>query len=111
MAEQLGGEQPIVLEELTVRLLTSVLMLLRQHAVNKRGQCKFCDWTRWSWRFWGRRRQCQVFQAMDFVMRQGLDVVWWELVGSLGREVGLEEVRVWVGERPEASAAYREHQG
>jgi hypothetical protein len=33
-----------------VRLLAGVVMLLRQHRVNKRGQCNYCGWTWWTWR-------------------------------------------------------------
>jgi len=53
---------PVVAEEQIVQLLATVAGLLRQHAVNKRGQCKFCCWTRWGWRWWRRRPQCTVFQ-------------------------------------------------
>jgi hypothetical protein len=48
LAKKVSDGKPIapeLLEELVMRLLTSVVMLLRQHAVNKRGQCKFCGWT------------------------------------------------------------------
>lgn len=67
---------PAELEEQLLRLLTGVLMLLRQHRVNKRGQCKYCGWTRWTWRFWCRRPQCAVYLSFDFALRQSLDVVW-----------------------------------
>jgi hypothetical protein len=33
---------PAALEEKTVRLLAIAVTLLRQHQVNKRGQCQFC---------------------------------------------------------------------
>lgn len=97
--EWLGGDaprDPVVVEEQTLRLLAAAVALLGQHAVNKRGQCKFCGWTRWKWRFWRRRRRCTVFQAMDRAMTQGFDVVWWELLNTAGREVELEEVRGWL---------------
>ncbi|MCA1606054.1 MAG: hypothetical protein LC775_11430, partial [Acidobacteria bacterium] len=87
----LGGDEPsesVVVEEQTLRLLAAAVVLLGQHVVNKRGQCKFCGWTRWKWRFWRRRRKCTVFQAVDRAMTQGLDVVWWEVLNSVGREVG-----------------------
>ena len=45
LADRLTTEQPIAtadLEEQTVRLLAAVVMLLRQHKLNKRGQCRFC---------------------------------------------------------------------
>jgi len=78
---------PELLEALTVQLLTPVVMLLQQHMVNNRGQCKFCGWTRWKWRFWRRRRRCTVFQALDLAMGHGLDVAWWQLFASVGNEV------------------------
>ena len=82
LASQLrGGEQvaPAVLEDQTVRLLAGVLMLLGQHQLNKRGQCRFCAASR-RWRFWQRRPQCAVYRTIDFVMRQPLDVVWRQLL-------------------------------
>ncbi|MGH8573026.1 MAG: hypothetical protein ACREX8_10700 [Gammaproteobacteria bacterium] len=102
LARKLGDAEPIspeVLEELVVRLLTPVVMLLRKHAVNKRGQCKFCRRTRWTWWFWRRQRRCTVFRVLDLVMGQDLDVVWWQLFASVGDEVSLAEVREWFGER------------
>ncbi len=96
LAEQLSGTKPMApaaLEEWTVQLLATVLMLLRQHHINKRGQCRFCGWTRWTWRFWRRRRRCTVYVALDHVMGQSLDVVWWKTFEGLGREVSLEDVR------------------
>jgi len=88
----LGGNEPresVVVEEQALRLLTAAVVLLGQHAVNKRGQCKFCGRTRWKWRFWRRRRKCTVFQAVDRAMTQGIDVVWWEVLVACGREVEL----------------------
>lgn len=97
--EWLSGEEPTeptAVRELTVRLLTGVVTLLKQHEVNKRGQCKFCGWTKWYWRLWRPRRRCTVFQAADRAMHEGIEVVWWELFGSLGRQVELERVREWL---------------
>lgn len=82
LTDELRGNEPIVpaaLEEQTVRLLASVVMLLRQHEVNKRGQCRFCAVSR-RWRFWRRRPQCTVYLCLDFAMRQRLDVVWSRLL-------------------------------
>ncbi|HSL07305.1 MAG TPA: hypothetical protein VK887_04910 [Pseudonocardiaceae bacterium] len=101
---------PVVLEEWIVKLLATVLMLLRQHHVNKRGQCRFCGWTTWKWRFW-RRRRCTVYVALDYAMMQSLDVVWWKVFVELGREVSLEDVRRWNGERREKDAAGRSTPG
>jgi hypothetical protein len=61
--------------EQTVRVLIGVLTLLRQHRVNKHGQCSYCGWTRWYWRSWRRRPQCTIFRSLDFVLRQPVDVV------------------------------------
>lgn len=82
LADRLRRKEPIapgVLAEETVRLLAGVVMLLRQHRVNKRGQCKRCGWTRWTWLFWRRRPQCTVYLSLDFAMRQHLEMVWRQL--------------------------------
>lgn len=108
LAERLSGAKPMepaALEEWAVQLLATVLMLLRQHHINKRGQCRFCGWTTWTWRFWRLRRRCTVYAALDYAMRQSLDVVWWKVFVELGREVSLEDVRRWNGERQEKNAA------
>ncbi len=87
-AERLSGAKPMapaVLEERTVQLLATVLMLLRQHHINTRGQCRFCGWTTWTWRFWRPRRRCRVYAALDYAMGQSLDVVWWKVFEGLGR--------------------------
>ncbi len=110
LAERLIGAKsmaPTVLEERTVQLLSAVLMLLRQHRINKRGQCRFCGWTRWKWRFWRRRRRCTVYVALDHAMGQSLDVVWWKVFEGLGREVSLEDVRRWNGKHRERDATGR----
>ena len=96
---------PTALEEQTVRLLAMAVTLLSQHQVNKRGQCQFCGWTRWTWRLWRRRRRCTVHQALDLGMGQSLDVVWWCMLESVGRKWSLAEVRAWVaGRATDASA-------
>lgn len=84
LADRLTTEQPIAtadLEELTVRLLVAVIMLLRQHKLNKRGQCQFCTAPR-RWRFWLRRPQCTMYRILDFAMRQRLDAVWRRLLAD-----------------------------
>lgn len=94
LTEKLGGEEPMEpteVEEQAVRLLASAVMLLRLHRVNKRGQCKYCGWTRWAWRFWYRRPRCTVRMSLDFAMRQPLHWVWWQLSHSTGPEVKLED--------------------
>ena len=97
--EWLSGEEerePAAVEELAVRLLTGTVHLLKQHEVNQRGQCRFCGWTKWRWRLWRPRRRCTVFQAVDRAMTEGIEVVWWDLFTSVGRQVGLEWVREWL---------------
>lgn len=82
-ADQLRNKEsvaPAELEEQLVRLLTGMAMLLRQHRLNKRGQCEHCGWTRWTWRFWQRQPQCTVYRCLDFAMRQPLDAVWRQLL-------------------------------
>lgn len=82
LADQLRGNEPIApaaLEEQTVRLLAGVLMVLRQHRVNQRGQCRFCTMPQRTWRFWNRRPRCTVSRALDFAITQRLDIVWWQL--------------------------------
>lgn len=99
LAEWLSDDAPrapAALEEQVVRLLAAAIMLLRQHQVNKRGQCQFCGWTRWKWRFWRRRRRCTVHQVLELAMGQSLDVVWWRLFETVGRKRNLAEVRTWV---------------
>ncbi|MGH4007557.1 MAG: hypothetical protein ACRDTH_05210 [Pseudonocardiaceae bacterium] len=102
---------PAALEGWTVQLLATVLMLLRQHHINKRGQCRLCGWTRWTWRFWRRRRRCTVYTALDQAIGQGLDVVWWKVFDGLGQQVSLADVRQWNGEQREKDAAGRSIQG
>jgi len=88
-ADRLSASQPPespVLTEHTVRLLAAALILVRQHHINKRGQCRYCGWSRWGWRFWHRRPRCTVYQTLNVVLRQSLDVVWWQLLDSLGQE-------------------------
>lgn len=100
LAEWLSSDDepraPAVLEEQTVRLLAVAVILLRQHQVNKRGQCRFCRWTTWTWRFWRRRRRCTVHQALDLAMYQNLDVVWWRVFDSIGKTMDLVKVRTWL---------------
>lgn len=50
---QVCGEQPAhpaAIQELNVRLLATLAMLLTQHQVNRRGRCRFCS-AGWQWRF------------------------------------------------------------
>ncbi|MGH3795061.1 MAG: hypothetical protein ACRDSP_09240 [Pseudonocardiaceae bacterium] len=102
-ADQLSAAQPTECTEHTVRLLAAVTMLIGQHQVNKRGQCRWCGWTRWTWRFWHRRPQCTVFRALSFVLGQGVDVVWWQLFNSVGRKCTLAEIREWVTDQHHAA--------
>ena len=100
LAERLSAAQPpssVTITEHTIRLLAGTAMLIQQHRVNEHGQCKFCDWTRG--RFWRRRPRCTVYRAACFAMDQGLDVVWWQLLTSVGKKRSLMQVRQWVAER------------
>lgn len=102
LAEWLSSDAPktpAALEEQAVRLLAMVVILLRQHQVNKRGQCQYCGWTRWTWRLWRRWRRCTVHQALDLAMGQSLDVVWWRLLETVGQQWSLAEVRAWMAGR------------
>jgi hypothetical protein len=78
--EELSGKlrseeqvEPAALEEQTVRLLAGMVTLLKQHNVNKRGQCQYCCGRTWRW--WRRRPQCTVYVSLDFAIRQPLDMV------------------------------------
>ena len=49
LVDWLSGSEPaeqVAVEERTVRLLMGAVRLLSQHEINKRGQCRFCGWTR-----------------------------------------------------------------
>lgn len=96
------GDEPTdlaIAEEQTVQLLAAVAGLLRQHYVNKRGQCNFCGWTRWWLRGCRRRPQCTVFRNLSFAMGQPLDVVLWHVFAIFDNNTTLEEVREWIEQR------------
>lgn len=90
---------PVFAEEQLVQLVAIVASLLRQHEVNKRGRCRFCDWTRWAWRFWRRRPPCTVFRAVGFVLDQPLHMAWWQVFETFDRTTSLPQVREWVEQR------------
>lgn len=97
LSERLSGDKPpksAAMIDHTVRLLTIVAMLIRQHHINTGGQCNFCGCARFGWRFW--RPRCTVLRTATFAMDQSVDVVWWQLFTSMGRERSLAEVREWV---------------
>jgi hypothetical protein len=82
LTDQLRSNEPIAsaaLEEQAVRLLAGVVMLLRQHEVNKLGRCRFCTVSH-RWRFWRKRPQCAAHRALNFALGQHLDTVWWQLL-------------------------------
>lgn len=111
--EKLSGEKPVeseAVKELTVRLMAMAVMVLRQHVVNKRGQCRFCAWTRRNWRFRITRPPCMVCRAFDFAMGQPWDVVWWQLFKSLGQQTSLDQARKWVAEREHAKSCSQDEQ-
>jgi len=102
LAERLSADEARsreVCEERMMRLLAVAVILLRQHRINKQGQCQFCGWTRWKWRFWRRRRRCTVHQALGLAMDQSLDVVWWCVLENIGGKSNLSEVRAWMAKR------------
>lgn len=102
LVDLLSGEEPIaqaVVEEQAVRLLMGAARLLREHEVDKRGQCRFCGRTRWRWPFRRRRRRCMVHSAFGFAAEQNLDTVWWQLFEDAGRKSSPREVRAWLEER------------
>lgn len=105
LADQIGNgdlgqvDEPAYAYEKTVRLLAAALMLLRQHHVNKQGQCRCCGRTRLKWQLLTRRPRCTVYSAFGFAMEQGLDVVWWQVFARAGQCSSLEEVRVWLAKR------------
>lgn len=102
LADQLSGEKvvsPVQTGNQIVQALALAAILLRQHQVNDRGQCKFCTWPRWKWKFWSRRPLCTVYRTAGFVMSQELDEVWWQLLDSLGKECDLVEIRGWIKEK------------
>lgn len=83
LADRLQCEEPVAPEECKeplVRLLTDVVMVLRQHRVNNKGQCNYCRRARWPWRFWRSRPQCAVYRCLDFALRQPLDLLWRQLL-------------------------------
>ncbi|MEO9107960.1 MAG: hypothetical protein ABI264_15615 [Pseudonocardiaceae bacterium] len=94
-----GAQPPAALAEHTARLLTFAVTLLEEHQVNKRGQCPFCGWSRWAWRFCHRRPRCTVCRALEFAMHQGLDAVWWQLLNNTGTTCSLVDVREWLSQR------------
>lgn len=102
LADQLSGAKavsPAKTGNQIVQALAVVAILLRQHKINKRGQCKFCARPRWKWRFWSRRPPCTVYRTASFVMNQELDEVWRQLFDSMGKECNLVQVRRWLNER------------
>ncbi|MGH3938636.1 MAG: hypothetical protein ACRDTG_08350, partial [Pseudonocardiaceae bacterium] len=66
---------------------------------------RFCRATRWTWRFWYRRRRCTVYRALDQAMGQSPDVLWWTLFGTAGCDRSLADVREWVAERRDTETA------
>ena len=85
--DRLDGKEPpepdAAVKELAVRLLAMALMLLRQHRVNKRGQCQYCRRSRRSWRLRIKRPRCTVSSALDFAMKQELAVVRWRATADM----------------------------
>jgi len=102
LADRLSGKKsvsPVKTENQIVQLLAVAAILLRQHHVNRRGQCQLCWSSRWKWRPWNRRPPCTVYRTASFIMGQGLDEVWCRLFESLGKEWSLADVREWLKAR------------
>jgi hypothetical protein len=72
---QLSGKAQTAPEEQAARLLAATVNLLRQHCVDKRGQCRFCTVPYSIYNFWRRRPRCAVYRGINFAMTQPLDVV------------------------------------
>jgi hypothetical protein len=72
---QLGSKVQIAPEELAARLLAAAINLLREHRVDKRGQCRFCAVPYSIYNFWRRRPRYAVYRGINFAMTQPLDVV------------------------------------
>ncbi len=113
LVNQLSGtEAPgqVPVEEQAVRLLTGAVLVLRQHKPNKRGRCWACAAPGRVWRWWLRRPTCAVYRDLSFAMSQRIDVVWWQLLESMGRSASLEQVRQWLPEWERLTASRRRHQ-
>jgi hypothetical protein len=79
-AEQLGslldgkhGSRELTTEQ-TRRLMIAAYVVLRQHQVGKRGQCRLCCRCR-SWWWARRRRTCTVYLTFEVAMNQPIDIV------------------------------------
>ena len=110
LANQLSGKEDpgrILFEEQAVRLLTGVVMVLRQHKLNKRGQCRACAAPG---RFWLRRPRCAVYRDLSFAMSQGIVFVWWQLLESVGQSASLDEVREWIPEWERLTTSRRQRE-
>ncbi len=113
LANQLSGKEALgqtLIEEQVVRLLTGVIMVLRQHKLNKRGQCVACAAPGRIWRFFLRRPPCAVYRDLNFAMSHGMDVVWWRLLESTGQPASLDEVRNWIPEWERSTASKRQRE-
>ncbi|MGQ0775235.1 MAG: hypothetical protein ACT4NY_12570 [Pseudonocardiales bacterium] len=47
-----------------------------------------------------------MYRALNFAMGQPLDIVWWQLYESTGRDVALDEVRRWLEQRDQAAREF-----
>jgi hypothetical protein len=71
--------------------------------VIKGGRCRFCRWTWWGRRLWHRRPRCTVYRALDVALSQPMDVVWWQLLQSDGRDMTLAGTRKWLEQREQSA--------
>lgn len=85
LANRLRSKQPIAstsLEEHTARLLVGVLMLLRQHRVNKRGQCHYCRLDSHDMAIVAETATVHRVSRVGFHVSQPLAIVWMQLIGD-----------------------------
>jgi len=67
------GSRELTAEQ-TRRLIIAAYVVLRQHQINKRGQCRLCYRSRTGW--WPRRRRaCTVHLTFTVAMTQPLNIV------------------------------------
>jgi hypothetical protein len=101
LADRLSVKQilsPEATNDHIVQVIAVVAILIHQHQVDKRGQCRLCVRPGW-WKFWSRRPLCRVYRTTSFIMSQGLDTAWWQLFDRAGKSWNLGEVREWMKSR------------
>lgn len=69
---------PAAVQELNVRLLAALAMLLRQHRMSWLGRCRVCS-AGWRWRAWRQPLRCMVRNKLHFALVQDIEMVWGQL--------------------------------